>query len=126
MYADIETAAMRSALGATNRRRADPEQYKPRPRPSRGEDRQGASPTSPSFLQLEARSPKGHAADGAARDGVSPEEIERIGVELRRRCSRRRGPALRVRRQAARRDPDLGPRVERDGTGGGRVDDAAQ
>ena len=81
MYADKETAAMRAAIGETDRRRAIQVAYNrstgsPRRRSSRG------SPTSPSSCSRTPRCRARVGGGGGRQSTMAPAEIERAIVEL--------------------------------------------
>src|SRR6478609_506498 len=81
MYADKETAAMRAAIGETNRRRAIQEQYNRDHGITPETIVKGISDIA-EFLQLEAKVPKGRRRVVQRETEMSPEEIERMIVEL--------------------------------------------
>src|SRR6476619_6086506 len=81
MYADKETAAMRAAIGETNRRRAIQEQYNRDHGITPETIVKGISDIA-EFLQLEAKVPQGRRRVVQRETEMSPEEIERMIVEL--------------------------------------------
>ena len=113
MYADKETAAMRTALDETDRRRAIQLAYNEEHGITPETIVKGISDIS-EFLMQEGKVPKSRRRKRAARDG---HDAGRARVHDRRArggdARRRRGPALRVRGQAARRDPRPAARARR-------------
>jgi excinuclease ABC subunit B len=81
MYADKETAAMRAAIEETNRRRAIQEEYNREHGITPETIVKGISDIA-EFLQLEAKVPKGRRRVVQRDTEMSPEEIERMIVEL--------------------------------------------
>jgi excinuclease ABC subunit B len=82
MYADQESAAMRRAIGETERRRAIQVAYNERNGITPETVRKGISDIS-DFLAMESKVPtKGRRTRSAAEDGMSSAEIARTMVEL--------------------------------------------
>src|SRR2546421_8594465 len=81
MYADKETAAMRKAIGETNRRRTIQEQYNRDHGITPETIVKGISDIA-EFLQLEAKVPKGRRRVVQRETEMSPEEIQKLVVEL--------------------------------------------
>ena len=115
MYADKETAAMRTAIDETDRRRAIQRRLQRGARHHAGDDRQGhlrhhgvpdVGLQGPDQGPPPAREAHRH---GARRDRVDDRRAR--GGDARRR----RGAALRVRGAAARRDPRAAARARRGG-----------
>ena len=82
MYADRETAAMRTAIGETNRRRAIQVAYNTEPGITAETVVKGISDMS-DFLALESQVPRSNRRRGLKDEEIrSPEEIEKLMVEL--------------------------------------------
>ena len=115
MYADKETAAMRTALSETDRRRAIQVAYNVEHGITPETIQKGVSDIG-DFLAMESEGAEGPAAraarreEGMSRGGDRPHDGRAGGGDARGG----RGPALRVRRQAAGRDQGPAPRAGRD------------
>ena len=81
MYADKETAAMRTALSETDRRRAIQVVYNEEHGITPETIRKGVSDIT-NFLAMESKVPKGRGARRRAEEGMTAEEIARTMVEL--------------------------------------------
>jgi excinuclease ABC subunit B len=83
MYADHETAAMRAAIGETDRRRKIQVEYNARHGITPETIKKGISDIA-EFLAIEDRVPRSARRDGRGRKEElrSPEELERLMVEL--------------------------------------------
>jgi excinuclease ABC subunit B len=81
MYADKETAAMRSAIGETNRRRAIQIAYNEEHGITPATIQKGISDIT-DFLMMESKVPAGRSRRTRDTEGMSPEEIRRTIVEL--------------------------------------------
>ena len=81
MYADRETAAMRAAIGETNRRRVIQEQYNRDHGITPETIVKGISDIA-EFLQLEAKVPKGRRRVVQRETEMTPDEIQKLVVEL--------------------------------------------
>ena len=114
MYADKETAAMRKAIGETDRRRAIQLAY--------NEEHGITAATIVKGISRHRRVPagRGQDAEGPPALGARPGQGEGHVAQRDREDDRRarggdarggRGPALRVRRPPARRDPRAAPRA---------------
>ena len=113
MYADKETAAMRTAIEETDRRRAIQVAYNEEHGITPETIQKGISDIS-DFLMTESKVPDGPRAPAArhrghVRRGPPPDDRGARGGDARRG----RRPALRVRREAARRDQVAAPRAGR-------------
>ena len=116
MYADKETAAMRAAIGETDRRRAIQVAYNEEHGITAATIVKGISDIA-EFLQAEGKTPKGRRRSGPQADQDRGPVADRDGEDDRRArggdARRGRGPALRVRGAAARRDPRAAARADR-------------
>ena len=115
MYADKETAAMRTAIGETDRRRAIQVAYNEEHGITPATIQKGISDIT-DFLMMESKVPSGRGRRtarhrGHVGRGAAAHDRGAGGGDARRR----RRPALRVRGQAARRDQGAAARA-----GGGR------
>jgi excinuclease ABC subunit B len=81
MYADKETAAMRSAIGETNRRRAIQVDYNEEHGITPATIQKGISDIT-DFLMMESKVPTGRGRRRRDTEGMSAEEIRRTIVEL--------------------------------------------
>jgi excinuclease ABC subunit B len=81
MYADKETAAMRSAIGETNRRRAIQIEYNEKHGITPATIQKGISDIT-DFLMMESKVPAGRSRRARDTEGMSAEEIRRTIVEL--------------------------------------------
>jgi excinuclease ABC subunit B len=81
MYADKETAAMRSAIDETNRRRAIQGAYNEERGITPATIQKGISDIT-DFLMMESKVPAGRSRRQRDTEGMSPEEIRRTIVEL--------------------------------------------
>ena len=114
MYADKESAAMRAAIGETNRRRAIQEAYNEEHGITPASIVKGVSDIS-DFLSLDSKVPAGARAAQAARDRghVARRDREDDGRARGGDAARGRRAPLRVRGQAARRDQGAAARARR-------------
>ena len=114
MYADKETAAMRTALDETDRRRAIQLAYNEEHGITPETIVKGISDIS-EFLMAEGKVPKSRRNRRKQRETDMTPGRARVHDRRARGgdARRRRGPALRVRGQAARRDPRPAPRARR-------------
>ena len=113
MYADKETAAMRSAIGETDRRRAIQVAYNEEHGITPATIQKGISDIT-DFLMMESKVPAGRGrrkreTEGMSAGGDPQDDRGARGGDARRR----RRPALRVRREAARRDQGAAARAGR-------------
>ena len=117
MYADKETAAMRAAIGETDRRRAIQLAYNEEHGITAATIVKGISDIA-EFLQAEGKTPKGRRRSERGRAKAKDDVPQRDREDDRRaRGGDARGgrrPALRVRRPPARRDPRAAPRARGD------------
>jgi excinuclease ABC subunit B len=81
MYADKETAAMRSAIGETNRRRAIQVAYNEDHGITPATIQKGISDIT-DFLMMESKVPAGRGRRKRETEGMSPEELRKTIVEL--------------------------------------------
>jgi excinuclease ABC subunit B len=81
MYADKETAAMRSAIGETDRRRAIQVAYNEEHGITPATIQKGISDIT-DFLMMESKVPSGRGRRRRDSEGMSAEEIRRTIVEL--------------------------------------------
>jgi excinuclease ABC subunit B len=81
MYADKETAAMRSAIGETDRRRAIQVAYNEEHGITPATIQKGISDIT-DFLMMESKVPSGRGRRRRDMEGMSPDEIRRTIVEL--------------------------------------------
>jgi excinuclease ABC subunit B len=81
MYADKESAAMKKAIGETDRRRAIQVAYNEEHGITPETIRKGISDMS-DFLALESKVPKGRRKRAAREQAMTPDEIEKTMVEL--------------------------------------------
>ena len=113
MYADKETAAMRSAIGETDRRRAIQVAYNEEHGITPATIQKGISDIT-DFLMMESKVPAGRGRRKRDTEGMSAEEHPPHDRGARGGdAGGRRRPALRVRRQAARRDQGAAARAGR-------------
>ena len=117
MYADKETAAMRAAIGETDRRRAIQLAYNEEHGITAATIVKGISDIA-EFLQAEGKTPKGRRRSERGRakaKDMSPQRDREDDHRARGGDARGgRRPALRVRRPPARRDPRAAPRARGD------------
>ena len=117
MYADKESAAMRAAIGETNRRRAIQEAYNEEHGITAASIVKGVSDIS-DFLSLDSKVPKGRGRRKSAEtEGMSPAELEKTMVELEEEMLLA-ADELRFEYAAKLRDEIKGLRRELDETGG--------
>jgi excinuclease ABC subunit B len=81
MYADKETAAMRTAIGETNRRRAIQVAYNEEHGITPATIQKGISDIT-DFLMMESKVPAGRGRRKRETEGMSPEELRKTIVEL--------------------------------------------
>jgi excinuclease ABC subunit B len=81
MYADKETAAMRSAIGETNRRRAIQVAYNEEHGITPATIQKGISDIT-DFLMMESKVPAGRGRRKRETEGMSPEDLRKTIVEL--------------------------------------------
>ena len=113
MYADKETAAMRTAISETDRRRAIQVAYNEEHGITPATIQKGISDIT-DFLMTESKVPDGRGRRRRDTEGMSAEEHPAHDRGARGGdAGRGRRPPLRVRRQAARRDQVAAPRAGR-------------
>ena len=121
MYADKETAAMRAAIAETDRRRAIQLAYNEEHGITAATIVKGISDIA-EFLTAEGKTPKGRRRSERKRVRAPDMSLQRPRADDGRArggdARRGRGPALRVRRAPARRDPRPAPRAARARGGG--------